>query len=240
MRNVDHKTGYNLRNLIPGRIDSRTYIKVNNGYMSVYLHNSPIASWNGETLIIDTCGYKTLITLNRINGILNEFSAGRVKIKAGKLLFNNEPWNGIAKRIYPFKGKNVATKDNILEVCNELEQYINKSNKCSAWSKGVCTYALDFIDFLREEKPEFSSAEELEGILLNGADTWDKFSHDGSALVFDEDIAGRLCTKSELLLSDNGRRAPNKNEQWLDVQARALFQACLRLKEAFELIKNKK
>lgn len=64
--------------------------------------------------------------------------------------------------------------------------------------------------------------------------------NNGYSLVFDEDIARRLCTKSELLWSDNGRRAPNKNEQWLDVQARALYQACLRLREAFEFIKNKK
>ena len=32
---------------------------------------------------------------------------------------------------------------------------------------------------------------------------------------------------------DNGRLAPNKNEAWLDVQARALFQAYNRIKMAF-------
>jgi hypothetical protein len=34
-----------------------------------------------------------------------------------------------------------------------------------------------------------------------------------------------FCTPSELKKTHNGERKPNKNEEWLDVQARALNQA---------------
>lgn len=61
--------------------------------------------------------------------------------------------------------------------------------------------------------------------LKNGADSWGQYSRDGSALVYDDDIAERLCTPSELKRKHGGKLAPNKRETWLDVQSRALFQA---------------
>lgn len=51
----------------------------------------------------------------------------------------------------------------------------------------------------------------------------------GSSLIYDADIAGRLCCPSELKKTRNGERRPNSREEWLDVQARALYQACNRL-----------
>lgn len=135
------------------------------------------------------------------------------------------------------KGNTMTNK--ILKLCNELEDYINTHHNCSAWDRGINNYAIDFIDFLREEQPQLDTAKELEQVLLNGAETWQKFSWGGNSLVCNEDIALRLCNQTELKRTNCGSRAPNPGEEWLDVQARALFQACLRLKEAFELIKNK-
>ena len=39
------------------------------------------------------------------------------------------------------------------------------------------------------------------------------------------DICKRLCSPSEQRKTKNGERKPNANEEWLDVQARALCQA---------------
>lgn len=40
----------------------------------------------------------------------------------------------------------------------------------------------------------------------------------------------RLCTPSELRRTHNGERRPNSREEWLDTQARALYQAARRVK----------
>lgn len=67
--------------------------------------------------------------------------------------------------------------------------------------------------------------------ILNGAKDFSQFSYSGLALIYDEDIATRLCTPSELKKKKNGKLLSNAHENWLDVQARALYQA-------FELIKK--
>lgn len=55
---------------------------------------------------------------------------------------------------------------------------------------------------------------------------------DRSALVYDGDIAAALCNPSELKKTRNGERRPNSQEEWLDVQARALRQAFRRVYSA--------
>lgn len=44
-------------------------------------------------------------------------------------------------------------------------------------------------------------------------------------LIYDGDIAERLCTPSEYKRKRGGDFQPNSRETWLDVQARALYQA---------------
>ena len=61
--------------------------------------------------------------------------------------------------------------------------------------------------------------------LLNGADNWAQYSWGGCSFIYDGYIADRLCTPSEWKKTNGGLRRPNKNELWLDVQARALRQA---------------
>lgn len=109
-------------------------------------------------------------------------------------------------------------------IIQELE---NKKNR-SAWDKGVNLYAIELIENL-ETVP--TNTKELETILLNGADSWEQFSWGGCSLIYDRDIAERLCTLSELKKTRNGERRPNSREEWLDTQARALFQACNRIKK---------
>ena len=103
----------------------------------------------------------------------------------------------------------------------------------SAWDKGVTAYASDLLEQYQEraeyEGREASSRKELEEWLLNGASTWSKYSWGGSALIYNGDIAKRLCSPSELKRTRNGERHPNSREEWLDVQARALAQAAKRL-----------
>lgn len=100
---------------------------------------------------------------------------------------------------------------------------LNNQRTRSAWERGVVAYAESMLD-------EFEPEEELhprtvEKALLNGAPSWHDYSWGGCALIYDADIARRLCTPSELRKTRNGQRRPNAQEEWLDTQARACFQA---------------
>lgn len=106
----------------------------------------------------------------------------------------------------------------------------------SAWNKGVTAYAINLLDQYQEraeyEGREAASRKELEEWLLNGASTWGEYSWGGSALIYNGDVAKRLCNPSELKRTHNGERRPNSREEWLDTQARALAQAAKRLIDA--------
>lgn len=107
---------------------------------------------------------------------------------------------------------------------NEIKTVIESANARSAWSRGVKAYALDLIAEL-PANVNYGSAESLKADMLNGARDWNQYSWGGCSLVYDEDIARRLCTPSELKKTRNGDRRPNSREEWLDVQTRALSQA---------------
>lgn len=107
----------------------------------------------------------------------------------------------------------------------------------SAWDKGVTVYALELLDDLAEaaeggylptDAAELLKPRVMRAAMLNGADDWHQYSGGGSALVYDGDIAARLCCPSEYRRTRGGERNPNSRETWLDVQARALFQAANR------------
>ena len=120
---------------------------------------------------------------------------------------------------------------------NEIRETLEGRKDRSAWDRGVTVYALSLLDDFEEwteyaaENGEDAPALD-EKTLLNGAEDWGAYSWGGSALVYDADIAARLCTPSELKRTDGGNRRPNAREEWLDVQARALRQASARLRWA--------
>lgn len=96
----------------------------------------------------------------------------------------------------------------------------------SAWARGVKAYALELLDNLAElTADQLADPTAVRAALLNGAEDWQEYSGGGCSLIYSGDIAERLCTPSELKRAHNGERRPNSRETWLDVQARALFQA---------------
>ena len=105
----------------------------------------------------------------------------------------------------------------------------------SAWSRGVKAYAVELVESLDQANADFDLSNErlLEKALLNGADNWRQYSEGGCALVYDADIAERLCSPSELKRCKGGERHPNARENWLGCQARALGQAASLVRRAY-------
>lgn len=102
-------------------------------------------------------------------------------------------------------------------------------NARSAWTRGCTLYALDLLDNINERaayegRPPKDRAE-LHAWALNGARDWREYSEGGCSLIYDGDIAERLCAPYELRRTRGGERRPNSRETWLDVQARALRRA---------------
>ena len=94
----------------------------------------------------------------------------------------------------------------------------------SAWSRGVQAYAVELLEAI-DDGADLSNEVMLQKALLNGAQSWAQYSEGGCALCYDVDIAERLCTPSELKRTNLGILPPNGLENWLEVQARALWQA---------------
>lgn len=118
----------------------------------------------------------------------------------------------------------------------EIKEALEARKDRSAWDKGVTVYALELVKGLQEaidegyfDPEDLAAPKMVKKALLNGASDWDQYSWGGSSLIYNVDIAERLCTPSELKKTRNGERRPNSQEDWLDVQARALFQACNRI-----------
>lgn len=98
----------------------------------------------------------------------------------------------------------------------------------SKWQTGVDQYADEFREFLAENKLDATL-----GNMLNGASNWNEYSYGGSSLIYNYDIAERLATPSEIksrTRKDGSlNEMANARETWLEVQARALNQACLKV-----------
>lgn len=117
-----------------------------------------------------------------------------------------------------------------------IRETIESKPARSAWDNGVKMYALELVEELAEniqggyiDPEDLDSPALLKKALLNGAADWAQYSWGGSSLIYDGDIAERLCTPSELKRKRGGDLQPNSRENWLDVQARALYQAARRI-----------
>ena len=119
-------------------------------------------------------------------------------------------------------------------LANTIRAKLNARYDRSAWDKAVTLYALDLLDDVQEGADNMEclplDGAELERWALNGASCWEQYSNGGCSLCYNADIAARVCTPSELKRTDGGMNAPNSRETWLDVQARALYQACNRIR----------
>ena len=111
----------------------------------------------------------------------------------------------------------------------ELLKAIEDRKTRSTWDKAVSIYAYELIEDLETE--EITITDIKNGLLLNGAKDWNEFSYGGCSLVYNYDIAKRLCTPSAFKKSKEGFNNPNKYENWLDCQTRALTQAENRIKK---------
>ena len=108
----------------------------------------------------------------------------------------------------------------------------------SAWSKGVHAYAVELVESLAESD-DLSNETLLRKALLNGAGDWQQYSEGGCALVYDTDIAERLCSPSELKRCKGGERQPNSRENWIECQARALSQASALVRRAYVFVSTR-
>ena len=132
------------------------------------------------------------------------------------------------------KGKIIMKKEDYLknmETANKIFERIENIKQRPAWNRGVMKYALELINSIEVGE------EITERRLLNGAKDWKQYSEGGYSFIYDELICRRLCTPSEIKKTHDGKRRPNKHETWLDVQARALYQAArliLKIKKEVE------
>lgn len=115
-----------------------------------------------------------------------------------------------------------------LEWCATLIAGASRTGSArSAWTRGVVAYVHELCENLSDliDGDDIHSPRLVRRALLDGAADWTEYSYGGCSLIYNADIARRLCSPSELKKADNGRKAPNARETWLDVQARALYQA---------------
>ena len=99
-----------------------------------------------------------------------------------------------------FTTSGVALTDNQIARIREIIEYTKRR---SAWDKGVKLYALELLDNYCEmvdyaKETGVCAPRFIESVLLNGADDWLAYSEGGLSLVYDKDIAERLCSPSEL------------------------------------------
>lgn len=130
-------------------------------------------------------------------------------------------------------------------------ELMQKSIDCisprGAWERGVKLYACELLDSLAErvewahrsgEPSPLESRETVRAALLNGAEDWTQYSQGGCSLIYNGDIAERLCSPSELKRKRGGELPPNAAEDWLDVQARALRRAAQYIVGVYDLAAN--
>lgn len=120
----------------------------------------------------------------------------------------------------------------------ELIRKLNTVKTRSAWDKGVLGYALEIVENYAPE--DVTSVDDVLNYRrdkhesLYSVAKWQ--SEGGCFEIYDECIAERLCTPSELRRCTHKdgslRDMANARESWLDVQTRAVFQAYNRIQAA--------
>lgn len=115
-----------------------------------------------------------------------------------------------------------------MKTIKELNALLENKKCNSKWENAVKEYAIELLETIEENEGkdyEFYGSPADKKMLLNGASDWKEYSEGGCSLIYNNEIAERLCTPSELKKTKNGLNNPNASENWIDCQARALFQA---------------
>ena len=196
--------------------------------------------------------YKYSVSIKKVSGRLNEsvLPNKNLTVKSKTELNDEAVFNEAAKYLRENYSLELESADvapmgaapSAPNFFDQLRQRIDShvTTKRSAWGRGVDTYCNMMVDHLEEynggEAP--SSLKEFQQWLLNGARDWKQSSEGGQWLVSDEEIAKTLCSPGELRKVAGGRRQPNANETWLDVQARALRQAAALVTDHARRINN--
>lgn len=152
-------------------------------------------------------------------------------LKEGRKLGIKEAIKEINKLIRENAGEGDCSSPKAL--AEELMGEIESKRVRSAWDRGVKEYALELLESLADATQPICNKNDLESVLLNGASSWTEYSYGGCSLIYDCDIAERVCSPSELKHCNGGEWQPNRQETWLDVQARALRQAARQIKLAY-------
>ena len=111
-----------------------------------------------------------------------------------------------------------------MKTISQLRKAIEASPARSPWSKGIKIYALELIEDMEDTREFYGSLADKKD-LLKGAYNWNEYSEGGCSLIYNQDIAERLCTPSEYKRTKEGRNRYNARETWIDTQARALYKA---------------
>lgn len=156
----------------------------------------------------------------------------------------------VNKNSYESFNKKEKTMENTKKeiTAKELQNYIEnlKIRHPSKWAEAVKEDAADLVgNYIEWHGEDASFKLENAKDLLNGAKDWKQYSQGGSGLVYDVDIAKRYSSARELKRlgfkdGDGTIKAPNAKESWLDVQARALFQASELVKESVRNMEMKR
>ena len=119
------------------------------------------------------------------------------------------------------------------EIIEQLEQKRQEHKRISKWRNGLYDIAIDRIDEL-DNNTQITWYTLLNGALWqekqanfeNISHACNEYAWGGCGLIYDIDIAELLATKSEMYTrTGNFKEQPNNHEQWLDVYARAVYQA---------------
>lgn len=126
-------------------------------------------------------------------------------------------------------------------IINAVFETLEARHDRSAWNRAVTEDAINLFDQVVDGITEgwidpavLGNRSRLESAMLNGADSWKHYSWSGCGLCYNYDIARHYCTPSEYKRTRGGMYKPNPSEEWLDVQARALWQAARRVQEAVD------
>lgn len=111
----------------------------------------------------------------------------------------------------------------------ELKAAVLNRTARPGWASGVLAYAEDLLDSLegtlKYNEDALTNSTLLRKAMLKGAKNWSQYSYGGCSLIYDGDIAERVCTPKAYERCRGGELSPGRGKTWLDVQAKALEQA---------------